>query len=493
MSTLFPSFSGRINRGEFFLFSLLWVFFAFIVHSLAQSIGEEVVSLFNLFIFLSFLYPIGFIIRRLHDINIIGGWCFVIFLPVFNLIFLLFLLFAAGTNGPNQYGEQPSDSTHPPRSSLESEKSAANKSEHVEKLCPQSAEAPSSANSSSENQSIFQDPTFQKEEASVPDKKTILKRKIILAAVLLCLAAIPIFSLIQSQKNEHSGFNGYTWGTPLESIEAKEKLLLWDRLASDQSIFVSLKNSASDSAGPPIYYHFQNHTLTHVVIAFTKEEKELYLEEIATLKKKWGVPTTRNRSGFSFLSYSLKNGSILLSDPDDDASDEYYIIHTNELLNSYTDLNSFSSLSLFPQSNRNAKKDPRGFQGYPWGTSPEEIQKHANLIFLENKESPNSQIKIGWDLDTLNSSPTILYWFYEERLMKGTLFYDKDKEEEYQNERDRLTSLFGKPQLNPSDQIGYQFPATLITFLDSEEENSIYYISIKYNKKLLFDKLKSLK
>ncbi|MBR4382216.1 MAG: DUF805 domain-containing protein [Selenomonadaceae bacterium] len=47
------------------------------------------------------------IIRRLHDLNKTGWFALIMLIPVVNTIFSLYLLFAPGTIGSNDYGADP--------------------------------------------------------------------------------------------------------------------------------------------------------------------------------------------------------------------------------------------------------------------------------------------------------------------------------------------------------------------------------------------------
>lgn len=64
-----------------------------------------VASLILIILFL----PLNFLmIRRLHDLNFSGWWIiFPIVFPFGYFIFILYLILAKGTNGPNKYGENP--------------------------------------------------------------------------------------------------------------------------------------------------------------------------------------------------------------------------------------------------------------------------------------------------------------------------------------------------------------------------------------------------
>lgn len=46
-------------------------------------------------------------VKRLHDLNKSGWLILLMFIPIVNAIFGLYMLFADGTVGPNQYGADP--------------------------------------------------------------------------------------------------------------------------------------------------------------------------------------------------------------------------------------------------------------------------------------------------------------------------------------------------------------------------------------------------
>lgn len=46
-------------------------------------------------------------IRRLHDLNKTGWLCLIMLIPVINTLFGIYLLFAPGTVGYNDYGADP--------------------------------------------------------------------------------------------------------------------------------------------------------------------------------------------------------------------------------------------------------------------------------------------------------------------------------------------------------------------------------------------------
>ena len=46
-------------------------------------------------------------VRRLHDLDLSGWWMLLLFVPLVNILFYIYILFFKGTEGPNQYGEDP--------------------------------------------------------------------------------------------------------------------------------------------------------------------------------------------------------------------------------------------------------------------------------------------------------------------------------------------------------------------------------------------------
>lgn len=52
-----------------------------------------------------------FIVQRLHDLDLTGWLCLLMFIPLVNLVFGLYVLFAPGSKGPNGYGPPPPPNT----------------------------------------------------------------------------------------------------------------------------------------------------------------------------------------------------------------------------------------------------------------------------------------------------------------------------------------------------------------------------------------------
>lgn len=117
------SFEGRIRRIEYFLSgliagivgSIIWAiafasaFVGIMSGSTAAAAGGSVFAiLLGLAAYVAILwFAVAQGVKRLHDVDK-SGWLYLLFLvPVVNFFFGLYLLFADGTVGPNQYGLDP--------------------------------------------------------------------------------------------------------------------------------------------------------------------------------------------------------------------------------------------------------------------------------------------------------------------------------------------------------------------------------------------------
>ena len=127
------STEGRLNRKPFihYIIFLIVISLAFIgiitLLGLASALsiailGENVndlnvlsqIEVIPILLILIILFlPLNFLmIRRLHDLNFSGWWIiFPIVFPFGYFIFILYLILAKGTNGPNKYGENPLELT----------------------------------------------------------------------------------------------------------------------------------------------------------------------------------------------------------------------------------------------------------------------------------------------------------------------------------------------------------------------------------------------
>lgn len=103
------SLGGRISRGQFLLYllsgSLYWYVFVMRVSTEGKSLIIQVIWFLGLCLFLNAMACA--LIRRLHDLDKREIHALFIFIPVYNIYFMIKLLIVKGTSGPNKYGNDP--------------------------------------------------------------------------------------------------------------------------------------------------------------------------------------------------------------------------------------------------------------------------------------------------------------------------------------------------------------------------------------------------
>ncbi len=97
----YADFTGRATRKEY------WLFF------LGQSVIGLVLSftvpvLYAVFLLGTIVPMLAVWVRRLHDTNRSGRWCFIVLVPLVGNIAMLVFLATEGTSGDNDYGPAPS-------------------------------------------------------------------------------------------------------------------------------------------------------------------------------------------------------------------------------------------------------------------------------------------------------------------------------------------------------------------------------------------------
>lgn len=97
------SFEGRLNRWRYFTKSL-----KMLALMLVGGISSEFIpGVGPIIIFVASLGYILLSIRRLHDLDRNGFYLLLAVIPLMNFVLGLYLLFTKGTEGDNQYGEDP--------------------------------------------------------------------------------------------------------------------------------------------------------------------------------------------------------------------------------------------------------------------------------------------------------------------------------------------------------------------------------------------------
>jgi uncharacterized membrane protein YhaH (DUF805 family) len=121
----YAEFSGRSQRQEYWMFSLLYliVLIATGLIMIAGAIGLEKdqapgpvfwigAGLLTLFIVAGIIPSIAVTVRRLHDQNL-SGWMYLLsFIPYIGGFVLLVFMFIDGTPGDNRFGPDPKGRGH---------------------------------------------------------------------------------------------------------------------------------------------------------------------------------------------------------------------------------------------------------------------------------------------------------------------------------------------------------------------------------------------
>ncbi len=111
---LFFTSAGRLNRKSYIyrsIFLSLVLGIIQLILELATAAIEALELLFAVMILVlcifGFVAGIMMLARRLHDLDKSGWWMLLLFVPLVNILFYIYILFFKGTEGPNQYGEDP--------------------------------------------------------------------------------------------------------------------------------------------------------------------------------------------------------------------------------------------------------------------------------------------------------------------------------------------------------------------------------------------------
>lgn len=111
---LFFTSEGRLNRKSYIYRSFFLSIVLFVVQGILSFVAETFGALDLLFSIIAFVLGIFQLaanimmgVRRLHDLDKCGWWMLLLIVPLVNLFFCLYLLFFKGTEGPNEYGDDP--------------------------------------------------------------------------------------------------------------------------------------------------------------------------------------------------------------------------------------------------------------------------------------------------------------------------------------------------------------------------------------------------
>ena len=111
---LFFTSKGRLNRKSYIYRNFFLSFVLNIIRIILAVLAAYIDALELLFTGLLYVLGIfGFVAgimmlaRRLHDLDKSDWWMLLFCVPLVNILFYIYILFFKGTEGPNQYGEDP--------------------------------------------------------------------------------------------------------------------------------------------------------------------------------------------------------------------------------------------------------------------------------------------------------------------------------------------------------------------------------------------------
>lgn len=107
-------FTSRLNRKSYIYRSLFLSLVLCVVQGVLTFATNTIDALELLFAVVAFGFSLfSFVsnimmdVRRLHDLDLSGWWMLLMLVPLVNIFFALYMLFFKGTDGPNQYGDDP--------------------------------------------------------------------------------------------------------------------------------------------------------------------------------------------------------------------------------------------------------------------------------------------------------------------------------------------------------------------------------------------------
>ena len=111
---LFFTSKGRLNRKSYIYRSIFLSLVLSVIQVVLTFAANTIGALELLFAVLllvsglfGFVASIMMLARRLHDLDKSGWWMLLLCVPLVNILFYIYILFFKGTEGPNQYGEDP--------------------------------------------------------------------------------------------------------------------------------------------------------------------------------------------------------------------------------------------------------------------------------------------------------------------------------------------------------------------------------------------------
>jgi len=108
----YANFDGRARRSEYWYFALASGIISIILTIVDNITGltfgaAETGIISGLYSLLVLIPGIGVSVRRLHDVGKSGWFLLIIFIPIIGAIWLIILACTNGTQGPNEFGQDP--------------------------------------------------------------------------------------------------------------------------------------------------------------------------------------------------------------------------------------------------------------------------------------------------------------------------------------------------------------------------------------------------
>jgi uncharacterized membrane protein YhaH (DUF805 family) len=103
-------FSGRLSRAKFIVyFFLSFCVYTALFFALYQIPSDSaLVTAIGIVVSIPYLVVLFLItVKRAHDVNLSGAWFGLILIPIAYIVFVIILMTKDGTEGPNNYGEDP--------------------------------------------------------------------------------------------------------------------------------------------------------------------------------------------------------------------------------------------------------------------------------------------------------------------------------------------------------------------------------------------------
>ena len=109
---------GRLRLLTRMGFAFILLYLAAVIVSLTIAFIASVsiytyvlLAVYSLTLVVFIIFNIMFFVQRLHDLNLSGWLSVLLLIPVVNLLLILFLVFAPGTQGSNNHGVPPPPNT----------------------------------------------------------------------------------------------------------------------------------------------------------------------------------------------------------------------------------------------------------------------------------------------------------------------------------------------------------------------------------------------